>query len=113
MHGPTPEERILMEDWVEDLGAFVAGIEGYECGTKEIDEVKVMTPERRIEVQRDERWRELVKLAEVFAGLIMCDIYGIRISPRTYHHLDVVTLHASHKLASRRNRRCSLVYGKK
>lgn len=68
MHGPTEKERAFMEDWIEDLAAFVRGGDGYGFGTKSIDEFKVATPEGKIEVQKDERWGELLSLADVFAG---------------------------------------------
>ena len=40
----------------------------YSYGTKSIGEYKVMTPEKKIEVQRDARWVELLKLADHFSG---------------------------------------------
>jgi hypothetical protein len=68
MHGPTDRELALMKDWIRDLAAFVEGGEGYEYGTTSIDEVKVVTPQGEIEVQRDARWEKLLSLAAVFAG---------------------------------------------
>lgn len=68
MHGPTAKERVFMEDWIKDLTAFVHGEDGHVFGTKTIDEFKIATPEGEIEIQKDERWAHLLKLADVFAG---------------------------------------------
>ncbi|KAK1635554.1 Alpha/Beta hydrolase protein [Colletotrichum phormii] len=67
-HGPTPTERQLMEDWIQILVNFVNDTEAYEYGTKSVEEMKVLTPEATIEVRPDERWNELVKLGNIFAG---------------------------------------------
>lgn len=67
LHGPTEAERLLMEDWIKSLVAFVQDDQEYEFGTKSIDEMKVATPEGTIEIQSDGRWESLVKLGEVFA----------------------------------------------
>ncbi|KAK4503455.1 hypothetical protein PRZ48_004370 [Zasmidium cellare] len=67
-HGPSEGERVLMGEWIKILVAFVDGDEGYEFGTKQIDEVKVATPEGKIEVRKDERWEDLSKLGAVFAS---------------------------------------------
>jgi hypothetical protein len=68
LHGPTPAERVLMENWIADLVAFVNDDQAYEYGTKEIDDFKVVTPEGTIQVQKDQRWEELLGLASVFSG---------------------------------------------
>jgi hypothetical protein len=68
MHGPTEKERGLMEDWISDLTAFVGGEAGHDYGTRKIDEFKVLTPDGRIEIQNDDRWGDLLNLAEVFSG---------------------------------------------
>ncbi|KAM3086195.1 hypothetical protein ACMFMG_000332 [Clarireedia jacksonii] len=68
MHGPTEKERVLMEDWIADLAAFVGDEAGYDYKTRRIDELKVLTPDGRIEIQNDDRWRDLLNLAEVFSG---------------------------------------------
>ncbi|KAL4776415.1 Alpha/Beta hydrolase protein [Aspergillus nidulans var. acristatus] len=68
MHGPTPAERQLMHAWIRDLVAFVNNELNYVYGTEQVDEVKVATPERRIEIQKDSRWTELLDLMAVFAG---------------------------------------------
>jgi uncharacterized protein YaiE (UPF0345 family) len=56
-----------MEDWIKNLVAFVQVDHRYDFGTKSIDEMKVATPEGTIEIQKDTRWGDLVKLGEVFA----------------------------------------------
>ncbi|GKZ72316.1 hypothetical protein AnigIFM60653_006407 [Aspergillus niger] len=68
MHGPSPAERILMDDWIRDLVAFVNDQPDYEYGTRSADEYKVMTPEGTIEVQKDGRWDSLLQLMDVFSG---------------------------------------------
>lgn len=69
MHGPTPEERKLLDTWIRDLAAFVNNEEGYSYGTRVADEYKVMTAEGKIELQKDTRWEPLLKLMDVFSGL--------------------------------------------
>lgn len=68
MHGPSPAERILMDDWIRDLVAFVNDQPDYEYGTRSADEYKVMTPEGTIEIQKDGRWDSLLQLMDVFSG---------------------------------------------
>ncbi|RDW60489.1 Carboxylic ester hydrolase [Aspergillus mulundensis] len=68
MHGPTPAESQLMHEWIRDLVAFVNNESDYVYGTKQVDDVKVATPEGSIEIQKDPRWAELLDLMEVFAG---------------------------------------------
>ncbi|CCF43084.1 hypothetical protein CH063_12891 [Colletotrichum higginsianum] len=67
-HGPSPAERVLMEEWIETLVAFVNGSDTYEHGTRTVEEMKVMTPEGTIEIRPDNRWDELVSLGKIFAG---------------------------------------------
>lgn len=67
-HGPTPAERQLMGDWIQILTAFVNDDKSYKFGTTSVDQMKVMTPEGKIEIRSDERWEELVKLGRIFAG---------------------------------------------
>lgn len=67
-HGPTPAERQLMEDWIQILIAFVNDDKSYKFGTASIDQMKVMSPEGKIEIRSDERWEELVGLGSIFAG---------------------------------------------
>lgn len=57
-----------MEDWIQMLAAFVNDDKGYDFGTTSIDQMKVMTPEGKVEIRSDERWEELVKLGSIFAG---------------------------------------------
>ncbi|KPM38473.1 hypothetical protein AK830_g8106 [Neonectria ditissima] len=70
-HGPTPSERQLMEDWIQILVAFVNDIDGYEFGTDTVVKMKTATPQGTIEVQQDQRWDELVRIGEIFAGKIV------------------------------------------
>ncbi|KAH7015588.1 Alpha/Beta hydrolase protein [Ilyonectria destructans] len=67
-HGPTPDERRLMQDWIQILIAFVNDDEDYEFGTNAVDEMRLAAPQATIEVQQDKRWHELVRIGEVFAG---------------------------------------------
>lgn len=69
MHGPTSAERQLMDEWIRDLSAFVHDKEGYTYGTTEPDEYKVMTPEGRIEIQKDGQWGELLQIMDLFSGM--------------------------------------------
>lgn len=57
-----------MEGWIQSFVAFVNDDSEYEFGTHEIDEMKVATTEGKIEIQKDLRWAELVKLGEIFAS---------------------------------------------
>ncbi|KAL4792477.1 Alpha/Beta hydrolase protein [Aspergillus venezuelensis] len=66
-YGPTPAERVLMEDWIKNLVAFVNDDKEFGFGTRSIEEIKVVTPEGGIEVRKDERWEELLAVGEVFA----------------------------------------------
>lgn len=68
MHGPTPQERKLMEDWIEAFVAFVNDDQEYDYGTRSIDEMRVATPDCTIDVEKDQRWLDLVKLGEIFAN---------------------------------------------
>lgn len=56
-----------MEEWIKSLVAFVQDTQEYDFGTKSIDEMKVATPQGSIEIQKDVRWGDLVRLGEVFA----------------------------------------------
>ncbi|KAH7120538.1 Alpha/Beta hydrolase protein [Dactylonectria macrodidyma] len=68
-HGPTEEERQLMDDWIRDLRAFVHFEDGYVYGTAEPGEYKVMTHDGKIKVQNDPRWEELLQVMTIFSGL--------------------------------------------
>lgn len=68
MHGPTPVEFVMMTDWIRDLVAFVNHEKGYKYGTTEVYDMKVATPEGKIEIQQDTRWKELLDLADIFSG---------------------------------------------
>ncbi|KAG6353724.1 hypothetical protein INS49_005433 [Diaporthe citri] len=67
-HGPTAAERQLMEGWIQILKAFVNDDKVYKFGTTSMDQIKVMTPEGKVEIRSDERWEELVKLGGIIAG---------------------------------------------
>ncbi|KAH6682703.1 carboxylesterase [Halenospora varia] len=69
LHGPTPVERKLMEDWIADLSSFLRGGKDFIYGTSKPEEYKVVTPDGKIEIQRDSRWEELLELADVFSGI--------------------------------------------
>ncbi|KAL4749990.1 hypothetical protein BDW72DRAFT_194348 [Aspergillus terricola var. indicus] len=66
-YGPTPSERKLMEDWIENLVAFVNNDTSFAFGTKTVQEMKVVSREGVIEVKNDERWEELLRIGEMFA----------------------------------------------
>lgn len=57
-----------MEDWIKILVAFVQDDLGYHFGTQTIQDMKIATPEGKIEVGKDERWDDLVALGKAFAG---------------------------------------------
>lgn len=57
-----------MTDWIRILVAFVNNDETCEYGTKAVQEIKVITPEGTIEVQKDQRWDELVRIGDIFSG---------------------------------------------
>ncbi|KAL4877383.1 Alpha/Beta hydrolase protein [Aspergillus karnatakaensis] len=67
-YGPTLQERMLMKSWIRNLVAFVNDEKDFEFGTKTIDEMKVITPKGAIEVERDQRWEELLEIGETFAS---------------------------------------------
>lgn len=57
-----------MEDWIAILVAFVHDDKSFDFGTQSINEMKVATPECRIEVRSDDRWDRLIELATYFAN---------------------------------------------
>lgn len=57
-----------MEDWIQILVSFVNNDAHFNYGTKKIEEIKMATPHGTIEVKQDERWHELLRIGEVFAG---------------------------------------------
>lgn len=57
-----------MEEWIQPFVAFVNDNQGYDYGTRAVDEMKVATPQGHIEIDKDERWASLVRLGEVFAN---------------------------------------------
>jgi uncharacterized protein YaiE (UPF0345 family) len=56
-----------MQEWIDILVAFAHDDRNYDFGTKSIDEMKVVTSEDKIEIQKDDRWEHLLKLSDVFA----------------------------------------------
>jgi hypothetical protein len=57
-----------MSEWIGDLSAFIHGREEYLYGTSSPDEIKVMTREGKIAIQKDPQWDELIKAMELFSG---------------------------------------------
>lgn len=57
-----------MQEWIDMLAAFAHDSRSYDFGTRGIDEMKVVTSGDVIEVQKDDRWDHLLKLADVFAS---------------------------------------------
>lgn len=53
--------------WIRDLGQFIHNND-YDFGTRSPDEYKTATPEGDIKIAKDERWLELLHLADVFMG---------------------------------------------
>jgi hypothetical protein len=68
MHGPTPAELELLNEWIHDLRAFVHNEDNYHYGTSKDDDLKVMTAEGKIEVRKDCRWEELLQVMNIFVG---------------------------------------------
>lgn len=56
-----------MEDWIQNLIAFVRDDKAFDFGTRAIDQVKAIKSDATIEVVKDERYEELKKLGELFA----------------------------------------------
>ena len=57
-----------MEDWIADLKAFLHDDKNFEYGTELPEDFKVVTPAGKIEIRTDERWEELLELADIFSG---------------------------------------------
>jgi hypothetical protein len=68
LHGPNEKEYGLVENWINDLGAFLGDEKEYSYGTLQPEEYKIITPDGKIEIQKDQRWEELLGLADVFSG---------------------------------------------
>ncbi|CZT43365.1 uncharacterized protein RSE6_03394 [Rhynchosporium secalis] len=69
--GDEKEWRALYGRIVSEGGASTGEVfayKGYVYGTTRVDEMKVMRPEKKIEVQKDGRWEELLQLADHFSG---------------------------------------------
>lgn len=59
-----------MRSWIRELAAFVHDDKDHDVGTRVIDEYKTATPSAEIRVTKDERWTELLELADVFSGSV-------------------------------------------
>jgi hypothetical protein len=57
----------MLDEWVKILVAFVGGRRDYDFGTKAINELKVLTNNMEIRVERDEKYAELRDLGAVFS----------------------------------------------
>lgn len=57
-----------MADWIRILVAFVNNDETFDYGTNIVQEMKVITPEGTVEVQKDQRWDELVRIGNILSG---------------------------------------------
>lgn len=68
MHGPTPKERELLDEWIKILVAFVQDDATYTYGTNSLEEMKVAAPDATVKIQADSRWKELARLGDIFAG---------------------------------------------
>lgn len=65
---PTPDEEVLMKDWIDILVAFVNHDKSYGFGTTDVKQLKAITPAGSIEIQPDLRWDDLIAIGKVFAG---------------------------------------------
>ena len=57
-----------MQEWIDCLIAFAHDDMSYDFGTRSIDEMRVVTSDDVIEIQKDERFGAFVELSAVFAG---------------------------------------------
>lgn len=57
-----------MRDWIQILLAFMHDDTTFQLGTKEIDDVKVLTADKQIVVQKDARYAELKNLGKIFSA---------------------------------------------
>lgn len=55
-----------MGEWIKILVGFVQSDPDYQFGTKSERDLKVATPEAKIEILPDDRWDELVNLGDIF-----------------------------------------------
>ncbi|KAE9370532.1 alpha/beta-hydrolase [Stipitochalara longipes BDJ] len=67
LHGPTPDEHVMMQTWIKDLVAFVNNDRSREYGTTEINEFKVATQEGKIMIQEDSRWGNSATMRKIRA----------------------------------------------
>ena len=57
-----------MQEWIDSLIAFAHDDRSYDFGTRSIDEMRVVTADDVIEIQKDERFGAFVELSSIFAG---------------------------------------------
>lgn len=57
-----------MRDWIKILVAFANDDKTYEFGTKKIEDLKVVTAARSIEIKPDLLWDKLIGISKIFAG---------------------------------------------
>lgn len=55
-----------MQDWIKILVGLVQDDPNYTFGTTRPKDIKMATPEAKIEIRPDSRWEELVRLGEIF-----------------------------------------------
>ena len=68
LHGPTPKERELMDEWIKILVAFVNNDKSYDFGTRSVNDMKVASSDATVKVETDVQWETLAGLGDVFAG---------------------------------------------
>lgn len=56
-----------MSEWIRNLIAFVQNDKDFDFGTRQIEEYKIVSPDMKIEVVADGRFKELSVLGGVFA----------------------------------------------
>lgn len=57
----------MMSEWIRNLIAFVQNDKDFDFGTRQVDQHKIVSPEMKIEVVTDGRFKELSALGGVFA----------------------------------------------
>lgn len=57
----------MMSEWIRNLIAFVQNDKDFDFGTRQIEEHKVVSPDMKIAVVTDDRFKELSALGSVFA----------------------------------------------
>ncbi|TWU71203.1 hypothetical protein ED733_002514 [Metarhizium rileyi] len=64
---PSAEEREMLDRWIKILVAFVNGEQSFDLGTNAIDELKVLTAEMDVRIEKDARYNELCTLGAIFS----------------------------------------------